>query len=83
MIYFLLLASVFASVSSTQLYLSSPNSTKKSIPLVKTHPYSCELVYSKVHENLLNVSITKIPEYIEEAKITIFFNLESLKNISE
>ena len=76
MIYFLLLASVIGRVTSTDLYLSSPNSTKKSIPLVKAHPYSCELVYFKVHESLLNVSITNIPDHIEEAKITIVFNME-------
>lgn len=76
MIYFLLLVSVIASASSTDLYLSSPRSTKKSIPLLKAHPYSCELVYFKIHDNLLNVAIESIPNEIKEAKITLVFNMK-------
>ena len=45
---------------SAKLTLYSPHSNPASIPLLKSHPFSCELVYFKVHDNRLEVIVEDI-----------------------
>lgn len=66
---------------STEMHLcsSTPNSSII-IPLMKLHPYSCELIYFKVQDYVFNATIRKIPDQFTQAHMV--FILSEHHNLS-